>query len=162
MMGVFSQVNVNSRRAISQPVGYVLEENGCWSWVGPMGSNGYGLFKVNKRMQCAHRVVYEMHRGEIADGLQLDHLCRNRKCVNPDHLEPVTCRENLLRGHGLTAINAKKTHCPNGHALEGSNILWDDGSRKCRTCNNERQRKARRWVAYRERQRAKREGPSDE
>lgn len=88
----------------------------------------------------AHRVYYEARFGPIPAGLQLDHLCRNRGCVNPDHLEPVTCRENLMRGHTVAAANAKKTHCNAGHALAGDNLRVWKGKRYCIVCQRERQK----------------------
>ena len=91
--------------------------NGCWLWTGACSRRGYGAILADfpdRRMLCAHRAAYEMLVGPIPDGLQLDHLCRNRPCVNPAHLEPVTGRENVLRGTGFAAENAAKTHCVRG------------------------------------------------
>jgi len=89
-------------------------ENGCWEWTAYILPNGYGWFGLvtgaNQRNALAHRVAYEFVVGPVPTGLQLDHLCRNRRCVNPDHLEPVTRRENILRGQSLMAHNARKTH----------------------------------------------------
>jgi hypothetical protein len=76
---------------------YVVEDSGCWRWTGSVGSSGYGHIVVNRHGKCAHRAVYEVAVGPIPDGLELDHLCVNRSCVNPDHLEPVTRSENLRR-----------------------------------------------------------------
>jgi hypothetical protein len=85
----------------------------------------------------AHRVSYVLAHGSIPDGLQLDHLCRNKLCVNPTHLEAVTARENTLRGVSVAAVNAKKTHCPRGHELSGSNLLAYRKVRSCRACSLE-------------------------
>lgn len=112
----------------------------CWMWVGGIQSDGYGTFFVRleerRRVQArAHRFSYELNVGPIPKGLGLDHLCRNRECVNPAHLEPVTQRENVLRGEGTPAKNAKKTHCIRGHPLSGDNVYnHPDGSRRCREC----------------------------
>lgn len=83
----------------------------CWLWTASIRATGYGQFRVGKRTRDAHRVAWELTNGSVPDGLQLDHLCRNRACVRPDHLEPVTQRENILRGTAPTAVNAVKTHC---------------------------------------------------
>lgn len=85
-----------------------------------------------------HRVAWETLRGPIPDGMQLDHLCRQRACWNPDHLEPVSPRENVLRGVGITAMNAKKTHCPQGHPYDDANTgITSTGKRRCRACGRE-------------------------
>ena len=126
-----------------------LADSGCIEWIASTDGTGYGKFMAepghNGRMTQAHRWSYEYHVGPIPDGLQLDHLCRNRACVNPDHLEPVSQRENLLRGVGATAMNARKTHCPEGHRYAGPNLYVNPttGSRLCRTCRREHDRKRR-------------------
>lgn len=83
---------------------------------------------------------HELHKGPIPEGLVIDHLCRNRGCVNPDHLEAVTQRENILRGEGLAAANARKTHCPKGHPYSGENlyVVPSSGRRQCRICADAR------------------------
>jgi hypothetical protein len=107
----------------------------CWEWNGGMHRKGYGVFWDGSKLRKAHRYSYELFRGAIAIGLTLDHLCRNRKCVNPDHLEPVTNRVNIMRGEGIASRNARKTHCLRGHPLEGKNLLIDSqGYRQCRKC----------------------------
>lgn len=120
------------------------ELGSCWLWTGTINVDGYG--KVSFRLPCrlAHRVVYERLVGPIQDGLQLDHLCRVRNCVNPNHLEPVTSRVNSLRGEGLAAQNVIKTHCPAGHLYDAANLSpYTRGgkARYCRTCNSERSRR---------------------
>ena len=110
----------------------------CWDWMAAKSSTGYGLFSVNAKLIRAHRFSYESQRGPIPEGLTLDHLCRNRGCVNPNHLEAVTSAENILRGVGFSALNAKKTHCPKGHPLSGENLLNSPSikGRQCRICAN--------------------------
>jgi hypothetical protein len=137
----------------------VLKTDTCWLWTGATTASGYGNIMVSsqggkKTYRAAHRVSYELLVGQIPGKLSLDHLCRNRRCVNPQHLEPVTQRVNLLRGVGLTATNASKEHCLRGHEYTPNNtVVWIDkrGSitRKCRTCRraNERARYATRKAA---------------
>lgn len=122
-----------------------LTESGCIVWLGGLNGVGYGQFYKGRSSldetgkTYAHRWSYEYHVGPIPDGLHLDHLCRNRRCVNPDHLEPVTIRENLLRGESPSAKHAVKTHCPAGHPYSGSNLhLTPSGQRKCRACDRTR------------------------
>jgi hypothetical protein len=114
------------------------EPDGCWNWRGSGEGHGYGLFGVKRFMARAHRVSYEYYVGPIAPGLQIDHLCRNRRCVRPDHLEPVTQRENILRGTSPSAANARKTECLRGHPLSGDNLYVDKkGGRSCRECTRQ-------------------------
>lgn len=123
----------------------ISSEADCWLWTGGKTQDGYGLFKFIRDQSnwLAHRVAYTLRRGEIPDGLTLDHICRNRACVNPAHLDPVSLRENMLRGEGLAAQNARKTHCLRGHAFTPENT-YRAPSRPWRIC-----RACRGWSARR-------------
>lgn len=117
-------------------------ESGCWEWTGHRNAmTGYGALNVNRVSTLAHRFSYEMNKGPIPAGLVIDHLCRNRACVNPDHLEVVSQRENCLRGEGISAIRARQTHCANGHPFAPPHLMTyirNTGNlvRRCRTCLN--------------------------
>lgn len=118
----------------------VNETTGCWEWTAYIDPSGYGRFTVDgdHKAQLAHRVSYELHVGPIANGMTLDHLCRNRACANPSHLEQVTLTENKRRGESVAAINARKTHCKRGHEFTERNTrISKDGSRACRACGRE-------------------------
>lgn len=120
----------------------------CWEWPG-CTVDGYGYVSISKdgtaKRRYAHRVAYEYLVGPVPSGLVLDHLCRNRKCMNPKHLEVVTHRVNLLRGNGPTARNAAKTHCANGHPYDELNTYIYRGGktpvRMCRVCHADRSKK---------------------
>lgn len=117
---------------------YLGEPNsGCWLWDGASYSRGYAGLSYKGQHWIAHRFSYELHKGTIPQGLHIDHLCRVRCCVNPNHLEAVTKLVNTMRGYSPHAIHARKTHCPKGHPFEGSNLyLTSKGHRVCRTCRN--------------------------
>lgn len=128
---------------------FQVSDSGCWVWIAGKTGGGYAAFhlsvdvagsSVKRRTKVyGHRYAYELLVGPIPDGLTLDHLCRNPGCVNPEHLEPVSIRVNILRGNNLAARNARKTHCKRGHELTGTNLRVNrGGGRACRACHNER------------------------
>lgn len=113
----------------------------CWLWLAYIGPGGYGRFKPPGRRspEVAHRVAYRLMVGPIDKGLDLDHLCRVRSCVNPGHLEPVTRQENLLRSPLMGGLNREKTHCANGHPYDEENTYFAaSGRRNCRQCQRDR------------------------
>lgn len=119
-------------------------EHGCWPWKGSQRRGGYGRVRIAGRDFAAHRVAYEMEIGAIPEGLELDHLCRNRLCVRPSHLEPVTGQVNTLRGETLAAENAAKQRCIHGHEFTPENTYWrGTGHRTCRTCQRDAMRRKR-------------------
>lgn len=107
----------------------VQKTDGCWLWIAAADNHGYGKFGVAGKLMLAHRFSYELQRGTIPEGLTLDHLCRNPRCVNPDHLEPVTQRENTLRG-----ARTNKATCRNGHPMIPENIAAWAARRGYKTC----------------------------
>jgi hypothetical protein len=114
-------------------------EDGCWIWTRATDGNGYGVFQLEGRARASHRLAYELWNGPIPNGLCLDHLCRVKRCVNPDHLEAVSYRENTLRGISPVARNASATVCKNGHPLTPANTRCTIGKeqtlkRACRQC----------------------------
>lgn len=117
-----------------------LEPGGsCWLWIASKFRNSYGQFRDEAlKTVGAHQFSFRHFKGPIPEGLQIDHLCRVRHCVNPDHLEAVTCRENLLRGATITAEHAAKTHCPQGHPYDGENTYHYEGTRGCLKCRRSR------------------------
>lgn len=123
-----------------------LDLGPCWLWTGTDNGDGYGVMRVGsrndgtRRQVKAHRLAYELLVGPIPQGMQPDHLCRNRACVNPTHIEPVTSGENTRRGLA-GAHQVAKTHCPQGHSYSGANLYRDPrGQRQCRACHNEASR----------------------
>lgn len=120
-------------------------ESGCWTWTASLGPGGYGQFCLRRGVLVrAHRWSYEAMVGPIPVGLVLDHLCRNRACVNPDHLDPVPNRVNLLRGTGFAATRAAQTKCRAGHPFDQANTyVKANGSRNCRACKQAADRRSR-------------------
>src|SRR5262249_32691059 len=119
---------------------FIPEPNtGCFLWFGTTASHGYGKIKIyhngKQKAFLAHRLYYELEKGPIPKNMVLDHLCRVRCCVNPEHLEIVTLVENIMRGEGLHAREARRTHCPQGHEYAGENLFYYNGKRLCRTCS---------------------------
>lgn len=119
------------------------QSNGCWLWTAYCQPNGYGWFYAGPDIShAAHRFSFELLVGPVSEGLDLDHLCRVRSCVNPAHLEPVTRRENLLRGETVTAMHAAQQFCINDHEFTPANTyVYPDGRRRlCRACRASRMR----------------------
>lgn len=122
-----------------------IEQNGCWTWTAAAMSGGYAVTSFGSRsnnsrkMVYAHRLMYELIKGKVPSDLQLDHLCRNRLCINPDHLEAVTARVNQIRGNTFAAQNIRKSHCKRGHPFDLLNTEFYMGKRRCREC---------RWLDY--------------
>lgn len=135
----------------------------CWHWLGLKYPNGYGMVPSRRRRFLAHRVAWVLTYGTIDHTLTLDHLCRNRACVNPAHLEQVSMHMNNLRGNGFSGKNARKTHCPQGHPYDESNTILTTNprpglimGRKCRLCNRARKRTPRALEQARSRGRSNR------
>lgn len=120
--------------------------NGCWLWTACIQNRGYGVYSIRHIKYLAHRVAYQTLVGDVPQGLQLDHVCRSRSCCNPAHLEPVTNRENTMRGEkpgmltGPALANKLKTRCKIGHPFSRENTLIVGHSRHCRICRLERLR----------------------
>lgn len=120
-----------------------ISDSGCWIWKGSKDHGGYGWIHINGRAIKAHRFAYETFVGPIPEGLEPDHLCRIRACVNPDHLEPVTRRENILRGDGPKLTRERKraiVQCPQGHPYDQVNTYHRYGHRYCKTCIAQRKK----------------------
>jgi len=145
-------------------------EGGCWLWTRACNAAGYGAVGRDKKVLLVHRVVYELLVGPIPEGLHLDHLCRVRSCCNPQHLEPVTNRENWLRGQHHVAVMLRENKCQRGHEMTPENTyIKKSGGRLCRECvlisNREWRRnhelrpeqRRRKSELQRERRRARRE-----
>lgn len=124
--------------------------DGCWQWIGAVSDLGYGTVSLTgEKTKHAHRAVFELYYGPIPQGLVLDHICRNPGCVNPEHLEPVTQRENMNRGNSPSNVAKRTGYCGRGHALTPENVcIRANGHRLCRTCRD--MRNDRRTVRHRE------------
>ena len=141
-----NRASKDRRKGISRPLADARERflgkiertaSGCWEWQGYIDRHGYGRITINYKPHSAHRVGYELFVGPIPDGLVIDHLCRNRACVNPEHLEPVTNDENVRRG----LRSPTKTHCVHGHEFTIENTrISASGRRRCLECERIRSR----------------------
>ncbi|MFC8277185.1 HNH endonuclease signature motif containing protein [Streptomyces sp. NPDC057271] len=127
---------------VRDPRGRLLEkavpgQSGCLVWTAQLNHEGYGRFWLNGKQVQAHRASYELLVGPIPEGKQIDHLCSNRRCINPHHLEPVTPWENVMRGRTPAATNAAKIACLRGHLFTSANTyISPKGSRECRACRS--------------------------
>lgn len=119
-----------TKRILEKIVGEPM--TGCWLWTAQIGRGGYARLKVRNRSLDAHKYIFELLNGAVQGGLELDHLCRVRCCVNPAHLEAVPKRTNILRGKSFAAVNAAKAVCANGHPFDS---LRSNGHRRCQQCN---------------------------
>ena len=125
----------------------VCKTENCWHWVGTMQKDSpYGHFWHKGKLVRPHRFSYELLVGTIPEKLTIDHLCKNTLCVNPNHLEPVTIKENILRGDSFAAKNARKTHCKRGHKFTEKNTRKWRGKRICRRCATLRTRESRKKI----------------
>lgn len=109
----------------------------CWIWNASKNEDGYGLFRFNGKVRRAHQFSYKLYKGKLKDGCEIDHICKNRSCVNPYHMEGVTHKENTLRGNTVGGVYARRTHCKSGHPFTGENV-YSRGpglGRGCRACN---------------------------
>jgi len=114
--------------------------SGCWLWLAARDKNGYGVINISGKMRSAYRAAYEDSVGPVPVGLELDHLCRVRCCVNPAHLEAVTHQVNQLRGNSVSGVNARKTHCVHGHLYTPESTYRRRFGKGCRICHNARRR----------------------
>jgi hypothetical protein len=116
----------------------------CWLWTGKLSSEGYPVLCVDGQKLYVHRLAARVQHGDIPSGYTVDHLCRNRACIRPTHMDVVTRRVNVLRGIGPAAVHARATHCPQGHEYNKANTYWwrtpTGEGRRCRVCQRERKR----------------------
>lgn len=111
------------------------DDNDCWIWKGYIDKDGYGTFSYRSKEMRAHRWSYMHFVGSLDNNLTIDHICNVRACVNPKHLQQIPIKDNILRGSGPSARNAKKTHCRHGHAFADNNVVHDKKQRRCRECS---------------------------
>src|ERR1039458_3434543 len=128
-------------------------EDECWEWLGGLDKDGYGQMTIrcHGKQVCfrAHRLSLLIHQRPLEMGSQIDHLCRNKRCVRPDHLEVVTSKENNARSNSPSALNAKKTHCLRGHEFNATNSRIDKrGYRRCKLCECELRKKPERRAVH--------------
>lgn len=146
------------RRRILKPLTVRLSENirrpvsdsECWQWIGAKGEYGKIWVQELGRGYPVHRVMWELFRGTIPEGYQIDHLCRNTRCCNPSHLEPVTHKENVRRGQSPWSSRHRDTQCFRGHAFDQANThIRPNGTRHCRACERYRyhQQRSKSWAA---------------
>lgn len=138
---IFSRFKVSSTK--------FYESTPCWEWQHGLNNKGYGMIQYRMKPFPVHRLVYQIIVEFVPDNLHCDHLCRNPRCVNPAHIEPVTPGENMMRGTSVQAKNAKKTHCKRGHPLSGDNLLLRRDGRECRECKRHHSREYWRRIAQR-------------
>lgn len=120
------------------------EDGLCWLWTGATSGNGYGYMSVARKSWRVHRFAWTSQFGDIPPGLVLDHLCRRLLCVNPWHLEPVTQRENMLRGQSPGALAVQTNRCKYGHSLDDARPAWNNAGRQCKPCAQRIQRESKR------------------
>lgn len=122
---------------------FKIVSSGCWEWFGNKNRQGYGKVPFRGRVVVPHRLIYQTVFGEIDRTLVSDHTCENKSCVNPRHIDPVTTKENIFRGTAPASVNARKTHCVNGHEFNQKNTYTLNNMRACRVCSMYKERRKR-------------------
>lgn len=147
--GFMARMSATERFALQ----HVVMPNGCWEWTGTKTAGGYGQFTLNGVRTTAHRASYVLHVDEVPPTWHVDHLCRNRGCVNPAHLEAVTAQENGMRSGNPRLMRKFDTHCQRGHEFTDANTIRKaNGTRRCRECANARDRLRPRRPSRKERE----------